>query len=117
MNLESIQSLLFMDLVNSSPVLSGNMKMNIHCGVNTPKECQVIIEAPFYDLTKWKKDGTIIKTGENIKGKTDYAYWVNEAGGFGRHNKSEHWVNRSMYEVALQIATQLGAEVINKLPL
>ena len=47
----------------------------------------------------------------------DYAYWVNEMGGFGTHNKSEHWVNRSMYEVALEFANKLGAEIINKLPL
>ena len=117
MNVEGIQSLLFMNLVNKSPILSGNMQMNIQCGITTPSECEIVIEAPFYDMKKWKKDKVIVKTGENFKGKTDYAYWVNELGGFATHNKSEHWVNRCMYEVALEIANQLGAEVINRLPL
>ena len=114
---EEMQNLLFMNLINKSPVLSGNMQMNIQCGMTTPSECEIIIEAPFYDMKQWKKNGVIKRTGENINGKTDYAYWVNEMGGFATHNQSEHWVNRCMYEVALEFANRLGGEIINKLPL
>lgn len=112
---EQIQSLLFMNLVNKSPILSGNMQMNINCGLTSPSESQIVIEAPFYDMKKWKKDKVIIPTGDSIRGKTDYVYWVNEMGGFATHNQSEHWVNRSIYEVALEIASMMGAEIINKL--
>ena len=117
MELEGLQSLTFMNLVNKSPILSGNMQMNIQCGLTTSSECQIVIEAPFYDMKKWKKDGTIIRTGEDRKGKTDYAYWVNELGGFASHNASEHWVNRCIYEAVTEYANMIGATVINRLPL
>ena len=117
MTLESIQSLLFNNLVNESPILSGNMKANIKCSVTTPMECEVVIEAPFYDIDKWEKEGIIVKTGESRGGITDYAKLVNEMGGFMTHNKSEHWVNRAIYEIMVGVASQMGATLINKLPL
>lgn len=117
MGIETIQNLLFMNLVNRSPVLSGNMRMNIKCGMSTPTECQIVIEAPFYDLKEWKRSGVIKRTGETKNGKTDYAYWVNELGGFATHNKSEHWVNRAIYEIMTDAANQMGATLINELPL
>lgn len=113
----SIQNLLLINLINKSPVLSGNMATSIGLGLTTPIECEVIIEAPFYDMKKWKKDGAIIHTGENKNGKTDYAFWVNELGGFATHNKSEHWVNRAIYEVVKEVASMMNATVINELEL
>ena len=113
----AMQSLLFINLINKVPVLSGNMKMNIKCGITTPSQCEIVIEAPFYDTNKWKKDKTIIHTGENKGGFTDYAYWVNELGGFATHNQSEDWVNRALYEVVNEIANEIGATVINRLEL
>lgn len=113
----SIQNLLFMNLLQKSPVLSGNMQSLIQCGLTTPSQAEIVIEAPFYDMKKWKKEGVVVHTGENKKGYTDYAEWVNMLGGFATHNKSEHWVNKAIYEVVTEIANELGATVINRLEL
>lgn len=107
-----LQSLIFMNLLNKSPILSGNMYGGIQCALSTPSQCEVVIEAPFYDMKKWKKDGSIIPTGEIKQGKTDYAEWVNMLGGFATHNKSEGWVNRAVYEVVSEMANRIGAKVI-----
>lgn len=110
---EKINGLLFESLILQSPILSGNMLMNIKQeNTNT-----ILIEAPFYDLKKWGKEGIIVHTGENRNGKTDYAVDVNLEGGFGTHNKSEHWVNRCIVSVCQIVANEIGAEVINELPL
>lgn len=109
---EKLTSLLFSTLITSSPVLSGNMKSLINIDNYSENECSIVIDAPFYDMTKWKKDKVIVHTGEQINGKTSYANWVNEAGGFGTHNKSEHWVNRACVEVAKIIANEIGATVV-----
>ena len=114
---EQIFSLLNDDLYYSSPVLSGNMRAHIKIGNITPEYKELIIEAPFYDMDKWKKEGVIELTGESKNGYTDYAYWVNKSGAFGRHNRSEHWVNRCIYDSVMTIANEIGAQVINELPL
>ena len=110
--MEKIHSLLFSNLTMSSPVLSGNMKSFIktgNVGINTR---EIIIDAPFYDMKKWEKEKVIVHTGETIAGRTAYAEWVNRLGAFGRHNKSEGWVNRAVLEVVSAIANQVGAEVV-----
>lgn len=104
------RSSLLWSLVISSPVLSGNMQMNIQMGYGNDGY-EIVIEAPFYDFNRWKKEGTIVYTGESKKGFTDYAYWVNEAGGFGSHNKSEGWVNRAIMFVCEDIASRFGGVV------
>ena len=114
---EKMTSLLFAALVTSSPVLSGNMKQNVQITRYGINECEIMIDAPFYDMKKWQKDKAIIHTGDTINGKTSYAEWVNKFGGFGTHNKSEHWVNRACVEIAQIIANEIGAEVINELRL
>ena len=116
-NVEKLTSLLFSALVTSSPVLSGNMKSYIQLSKYSANECEIVIDAPFYDSKKWKKDKTIIHTGETINGKTAYAEWVNKSGGFATHNKSQGWVNRACVEVAQIIANEIGATVINELQL
>jgi hypothetical protein len=109
---EEIYSLLFSDLIFSSPILSGNMQENI----KTADEMTIIIDAPFYDLKKWKKDKVIVHTGEVKNGVSAYAYDVNLRGGFGTHNKSEGWVNRAILEAVNTIAGKYGnVEVINEL--
>jgi len=105
---QKMQNLLFSKLLLDSPVLSGNMKMNI----KSNSEREIIIDAPFYDIGKWQETGMIIHTGQTIKGRTAYAEWVNRLGAFGTHNKSEGWVNRSILEVATIIANEIGAEII-----
>lgn len=114
---EKIQSLLYSNLVFSSPILSGNMQSFIQLGLITPGTCEIIMEAPFYDMKKWKKEGVIQHTGKIVNGHTDYAAWVNDIGAFGTHNKSEHWVNRVCLDVCTAIANEIGAIVINELPL
>lgn len=108
---EKLHSLLLSNLTFTSPVLSGNMKA--HIKENGDRE--IVIEAPFYDLKKWRETGNIIYTGKEIYGKTDYAEWVNKFGAFGRHNKSEHWVNDTILSVVTIIASEIGAEIINEL--
>jgi len=108
---EKIHSLLLSNLMFMSPVLSGNMKANIK--ENGDRE--IVIEAPFYDMKKWRESGAIIHTNKMIYGKTDYAEWVNKIGAFGSHNKSEHWVYDTILSVAIVIANEIGADVINEL--
>lgn len=110
---EKIHSLLYSNLKLKSPVLSGNMKA--HIKKNGDRE--IVIEAPFYDMKEYRKTGVIIHTGKVIYGKKDYAEWVNELGAFAKHNKSEHWVNRTILDVARVIANEIGAEIINELQL
>lgn len=107
---EKIHTLLFSNLVMSSPVLSGNMKSLIKQEVNDTRN--IVIDAPFYDLKKWEKEKVIVHTGETINGKTAYALWLNELGAFGRPNKSMHWVNRSILQVVNTIANEIGATVV-----
>ncbi len=116
-SVEKLTALLFGTLIINSPVMSGNMKSLIQITRYGLNECEIMIDAPFYDIPRWKKDKTIIHTGETINGKQAYAEWVNKAGGFGTHNKSEHWANRTCVEVAKIIANQIGATVINELQL
>ena len=113
--LERFESLLLTTLSLNCPVLSGNMKQHISSLVATEHERRVLISAPFYDMGQWKEKKSIAHTGKNINGFTDYAFWVNESGGFGRHNASEGWVNRSILDVANAIASEIGATVVYRL--
>lgn len=114
---EKLTSLLFATLIVNSPILSGNMQGHIQIKDFNENKCELVIDAPFYDMAEWQKNKTIVHTGDIIGGKTAYAEWVNKAGGFGTHNKSEHWVNRVCVEVAQIIASEIGATVINELEL
>lgn len=106
--IEELHNLIYTNLVMQSPVLSGNMKANI----SSMKLGEICISGPAYDLKKWKKDKVIVHTGG-----PDYANEVNISGAFGRHNKSEHWVNRVLFDSVSVIANEIGAIVINELPL
>lgn len=114
---EKLTNLLFSTLITSSPVLSGNMKSLIQIDSYGSSESSIVIDAPFYDMKKWKKDGVVIHTGVRIYDKSAYAEWVNAIGAFGTHNKSMHWVNRACFEVAQIIANEIGGIVINELEL
>ena len=100
-----------------SPILSGNMQSHIEVVEVKENEATICIKAPFYDTKEWEKTGNIILTGANYNGITDYAMWVNNNGAFSKGNKSQHWVNRTCKEVAEIIASEIGAEVRNTLPL
>lgn len=112
---EKMHALLFSTLVISSPMLSGNMKAHIKVEVSNGSERSIIIDAPFYDLKRWRADKTVVHTGAVIEGRTAYAEWVNRLGAFNRHNKSEGWVDRAILEAAYAIAGEIGAEVIYEL--
>lgn len=105
------------ELSINCPVLSGNMKSNLEITDIKENEITICISAPFYDLKEWKKTGVIKHTGKEVLGKTDYAMWVNKLGAFGRKNKSQYWVNRSVFSSTTTIANEIGAIVINELPL
>ena len=112
---ERIHSLLFSNLTLSSPILSGNMRSLIQTTAVGPERCEIVIDAPFYDIKKWQKEGVVVHTGATISGRTAYAEWVNRLGGFATHNKSEGWVNRAVLEACTAIANEIGAEVIYEL--
>lgn len=112
---EELQLLLNWNLIMESPVLSGNMQSLIQMG-GIDSNYAILIEAPFYDTKKWQEKHVIVHTGEIKNGYSEYAEWVNEAGGFGTHNKSEKWVNRVCNMCAEQIASKYGGKVIQRLP-
>ena len=116
---EKIAKLLDSDLYLSCPVLSGNMRHHIDLNtvIEGDEEMTIVISAPFYNLKEWQKTKRIEFTGDVINGKHDYAEWVNTIGPFGHSGRSTHWVNRSCYEVVTAIANEIGAQVINELPL
>lgn len=116
---EKLYTLLEDDLYLSCPVLSGNMRHHIDINTVLPedKEVNIVISAPFYNVKEWEKNHRIVFTGEVIKGKHDYAQWVNDLGPFGKSGRSQHWVNRVCYEVCTAVANEIGAEVVNELPL
>lgn len=115
--LEIMSNLLKFYLEEYSPVLSGNMVREI---LNTEiikindHEVMFVIDAPFYDMKKWREKGVIVHTGDVIENVTDYAQSVNDEGGFGSHNESMHWVNRVCNFVASLVP---NAEIDNKLEL
>ena len=112
---EELQLMLNWNLVMEAPILSGNMQSFIQLG-GIDTNYAILIQAPFYDMKKWRKQGIIVHTGENKKGYEHYADWVNQAGGFGRHNRSEGWVNRVCNRCAEEIAQKYGGKVIKRLP-
>lgn len=102
-------------LESVTPVLSGNMQQHIAKSKLVDVSFSKItfcIEAPFYDLPRWEKEGVIVHTGKSYKGITDYANWVNKSGAFGKKNASMHWVNRALFQAAQMIP---DAEIIMKL--
>ena len=113
---EKLRFLCFYNLVMQSPVLSGSMQAHIQFGYGNDG-FEIIIDAPFYDQKEFRKNHNLVYTGEIKNGKTAYAYWVNEMGAFGRHNKSEHWVNRVLNECCQAVASEIGGTVINELQL
>lgn len=115
---QKIYSMLYCYLITNSPVLSGNMRSMIQLGQIGSDYAQIIIDAPFYDAKQWNKNKTVVHTGITDKyGKTAYAQYVNDYGAFGTRNKSMYWVNRACNNISEIIASEIGATVINKLPL
>lgn len=116
-NVQKIYNALMIDLYKNSPRMSGNMQSNLQLGEVKDNSMTIIINAPYYDINQWKKDGQIVLTNKQSKnGTTDYAEVVNSIGAFGKRNKSTHWVNKTCLEVVNTIAQEIGAIVINKLP-
>lgn len=105
--LQQYSTMLKLYLEQLAPVLSGNTAREIIMAelvTVSDNEVTFCISAPYYDMKRWQETGAIIHTGTNVNGKTDYANEVNEAGGFGSHNESEHWVYRVCDMVARTIA-------------
>lgn len=117
--LEKLYNLVDENLYLSCPVMSGNMRH--HIDVNTvlkdDEEVEIVISAPFYDLTEWQKNHRVVFTGKTINGKHDYAYWVNALGAFAKGGRDVHWVHRAIYEAVCTLASEIDAEVINELPM
>ena len=111
---EFLKSSLLWTLVTKSPILSGSMQVHIQPTWSSDGTI-IVIEAPFYDQKEWRKNQRLVYTGESKYGFTDYAQWVNDAGGFGRHNKSEHWVNRVVNQVCKEVARKYDGIVEGEL--
>ena len=116
-DLEKLYNLVLVTLKAYSPVLSGNMVSSIHVNPENQYEFTIVIDAPYYDLNVWKKSHIIVPSKQNHMGRTSYAQSVNDNGGFGKQNKSKHWVNRVCNECVKQIASEIGAVVDNGLEL
>lgn len=115
--LDQLSSLIKFYLEEMAPILSGNMFREITTAELvsvSDNEVTFCINAPFYDMKKWRENGAIIHTGKKYGDISDYAMWVNDVGAFGKHNKSMHWVNR-VCDMCARIMP--NAEVINKLEL
>lgn len=95
-----------------SPVMSGNTKAGISLYSMGESEITLVVDAPSYDLKKWRDEGVIMHDG-----RYNYADSVNKYGGFFRRNKSMHWANRACFDAARCMASEIGAEVINELEL
>lgn len=95
-----------------SPVMSGNTKAGISLHSMGGSDITIVVDAPSYDLKKWRDEGVI-----EHDGKYNYANAVNLFGGFFKRNKSMHWANRACFDAARCIANEIGAEVINELEL
>ena len=106
---DELKQLIYYNLVMESPVLSGNMQ-NFISGMGLQMDA-ILITAPSYDMKRWRKEKVIVHDG-----KYNYAHWVNEMGAFGRHNKSEHWVNRVVNMCCDLIAQKYNAKVTVRLP-
>ncbi len=128
-----ITNLLTSLLETNCPVLSGNTKAHLEVLEAQPNEVVICISAPFYDLREWKRTKSIIYTGLNANGITDYASLVNRFGAFYRGNevpkeitdtywvfqsstKSQYWANKNCVVAVSQIAKEIGAKVNNELP-
>ena len=115
-DIEELQHLIYYNLVVNSPVFSGNMQ-NMISGLGlygldpVNGEARVLITAPSYDIERFKKEGIIVHDG-----KRDYAYFVNEYGGFGANKSSKHWVNKVINECCEIFAKSHGGMVVNYLP-
>lgn len=111
---DTLISSIYWNLIMQSPILSGNMQSFIQ--LDYIPEPVVKIAAPFYDGRLWKDKHIIVHTGESHNGYTNYAEAVNEVGAFGRHNQSEHWVNRVINQCCEEIAKEIGGVVTTRLP-
>lgn len=102
-------------LIEDAPVLSSNLKNHIRLINVSDDELVFMIEAPQYNVNQFTKTGKISYTGK----QPDYAIWLNNLGAFATHNKSEHWVNRSLFELCFELKRAVGgrAEVENTLEL
>ena len=119
------KDLLFLyNLVNANlyaqaPVMSGNLKNHIKVVSVEEHKVKIVLSARFYDTNLWQKTGQIkyTKGWKKDPSITNYAMFLNEVGAFGTHNKSMHWVNRTIYQVCNAYASKTGGEVENTLPL
>lgn len=106
--LQQMTNLMKFHLKNRAPVLSGNLKMSIETEVLNDHTTQIVLNAPFYDMKEWTKNKNIVYTGKSINGVTDYPYWLNKEGAFGKHNSSEGWTDRAIMDVVRVIAAHYG---------
>lgn len=105
---EELTMLVFTTLQLDCPVMSGNMKNHIEYEEFGSNFCRIGVSGPSYDISTWKKTGSIEHTGEY-----DYAVSVNEVGAFnGKSSKSRHWANKSVIKACEAIAKMYDAEVI-----
>lgn len=113
-DVEKLYNLILVSLRANAPRLSGNTKNSITTSRQFGREFTIVIDPSYYDLAEFKKTG-VIKTVSGKNGKTSYAQSVNDSGAFGSNNESKHWVNRICLSCAEQLASELGAVVINEL--
>ena len=113
-DVEKLYNLILVSLRANAPRLSGNTKSSIHTSRQWGREFTIVIDPDYYDVNLFKQTGRIQKVAGK-HGSSSYAQSVNEKGAFGSHNKSMHWINKVVVNCAEQIASEIGAVVINEL--
>ena len=113
---EELQQLIYYNLIVNAPILSENTQNMISAlglyGLDpVNNEARILVTAPSYDMNQWKKNKVIIHNYDY-----DYAKSTNERGGFGKHNDSEHWVNRVINKCCEEFARRNGGRVEKYLP-
>ena len=105
---EELTMLVFTALKLDCPVMSGNMKSGIEYDDIQDDFARIVVSAPSYDISYWKKTGIIEHTDSY-----NYAVSVNNVGAFmGRSKKSKHWANKSVVKACRAVASAYNAEVI-----
>ena len=88
--MQELAHILYSQLLNDCPILSGNMKKHIRIDSIGDNYITYVIDPPYYDVDLWKETKTIVYTSTK-----SYASSVNDFGGFFTMNKSQYWVNRA----------------------
>lgn len=112
-DMERIYNLVVTALRANAPVMSGNTRDSIRVDISSGNKLVIVIDPKFYDISTWKSSGVIIPSSDIRSGLLSYAESVNNNGAFGTHNSSQGWIKRVCQECTKNIASEIGAIVVD----